>query len=118
MSRMIEKTNEPAHCRCSRCGHCPCTTCDDLLTCRALPDANRLALHSVLKNSDEHTRQQTRICGEHVCYSEGLACLAAEGASIPCVLRNFHLENAVSRQGMRKTRYKRTFLTCLRREAP
>ena len=46
-------TNVPAHCSCGRSGHCPGPPCNDLLTCRAIPDADRRALHSVLKNSDE-----------------------------------------------------------------
>ena len=61
---------------------------------------------------------------------EAFACLATERAGVPCVLGNFHLEGRGAqvksaflfgggpvrlrvRQGSH-----RTFLTCLRREAP
>ncbi len=83
-----KKLNGPAHCCSSRGGHRPCTACNDLRTCRALPDADRLALHSVLKKKRERARQQN----PHSPMPEAFACLAAERAGVPCVLGNFHLE--------------------------
>ena len=125
-----KKLNGPAHCCSSRGGHGPCTACNDLRTCRALPDADRLALHSVLKKKNRSGSANVSQ-NPHSLMPEAFACLAAERAGVPCVLGNFHLEGRGTqvksaflfggggpvrlrvRQGSH-----RTFLTCLRKEAP
>src|SRR5258708_18033048 len=55
MQRRVEGMDAPAHCRCGRGGHCPRTTRDGLLACRALPDPDRLTFHSVLEEQNERT---------------------------------------------------------------
>lgn len=52
----------PAHCRSGRSGYGPCAACNDLLTCLALPDADRLPLHAVLNERDEDTYISNRVC--------------------------------------------------------
>jgi hypothetical protein len=46
--RRVKKTTVPAHCRRGRSRHRPRATCNRLLTCRAIPNADRLTLHSIL----------------------------------------------------------------------
>jgi hypothetical protein len=93
------KANEPANSRSRRGRHRPCTACNDLLTCRAIPDANRLAFHSVLKKTKSNeSNTSVKFPPSHgesnMMMRERFffACLAAKGAGVPCVLRNFHLE--------------------------
>jgi hypothetical protein len=78
----------PAHCRSGRGGHGPCATCNDLLTCPALPDADRLTLDAVLNERGRSTHASAIAC---VCGEKLRPCLATKRAGVSCVLRDFHL---------------------------
>jgi hypothetical protein len=73
-----------------------------------MPTAERFTL-SCVRDHREHARARA---------GGGQTDLAAEGAGVACVLGDFHLHSAGSAEHSACHGRERTFLTCLRRDAP